>query len=65
MRSTGVWKQMWKQRLFTLNKLRTVNQRFSGSSPGRGATNLRNPVVALNSTQQIDCQKSSSRDGQS
>ena len=27
--STGVWKQMWNQRLFISTKQRTVNQRFS------------------------------------
>ena len=33
-RSTEVWKQMWKQRLFTSTKLRTVNQGFCGQNLG-------------------------------
>jgi hypothetical protein len=31
-----MWKQMWKQRLFTSTKLRAVNQGFSGQNLGQG-----------------------------
>jgi len=33
-----VWKQMWKQRLFTTTQLRAVNQGFCGQNLGGGTT---------------------------
>ena len=63
MRSTAVWKQMWKQSLFTTAKLRTVNQRLNGQfilsdlqnfkDTTKTACSTKLPVLASNSASRL------------